>query len=151
MNSIIQAMQAAQVPMPSQMQRIWMWLNDHQPQSGKQIELALKLPHAYSLLCQMEQRHMVSSTVEYDRSSNRNIKKFCTVGKTYEILPMPHKPVVAKPTAQVFDVRFQPIEAPEPVQFSQAGPTAFDLDTLTIAEARALYKRLASMFKGETA
>ena len=151
MNSIIQAMRIAGVPTLPQTQRIWMWLNDHQPQSAKQIATAMKLPQASSLLCQMEKRGMVTSTVEHDRFTGHNSKMFRTVGKEYQLLPRPLKPVVPKPTAQVFALRFQPIDPAEPVQCSQAGPTAFDIDTLTIAEARALYKRLATMFQGEAA
>lgn len=145
MNSIIQAMQTAGVRLPSQTHRIWTWVQDHQPQSAKQIALALKLPQASSLLSQMEQRGMVTSTPHHDRSSGLTIKMFRVVGKEYEMLPLPFKPAVAKPTAQVIVADFKPVAAPS----TAPSPTAFDLDVLTIAEARDLYKRLARMFKGE--
>ena len=141
-------MQTAGVHTPTQTQRIWMWLNDHQPQSAKQISMALKMPQASSLLSQMEQRRMVVTTPHLNRSSGITIKLYSVVGREYAYLTLPPKPVVAKPTAQVFAIQFQPTE---PVQCSQAAPTpaAFDLDSMTIAEARALYTRLASMFRGE--
>lgn len=151
MTAIERALRTAGAPLPSQTQRIWMWLKDHQPQSAKQVAAAMHLPQASSMLSQMEKRRMVTSTLDYDRSTCRHTKKFHTVGREYEYLPLPIKPVVVKPTAQVFAIQFPPSVAPEAVQCSQAGPTAFDLDSLTIAEARALYKRLAPMFQGEAA
>ena len=152
MNSIAQTPKTIPNARPiPQMQRVWLWLNEHQPQSAKQVALALHLPHAPGLLSQMENRCMVRSTVELDQSTQRHVKKFRVVGREYEYLPLPFTPIAAKPTAQVFELRFQPTDPAEPVQLSQAGPTAFDLDTLTIAEARALYKRLATMFQGEKA
>ena len=79
MNSITQAMQTAGVRTPTQLHRIWTWVQDHQPQSAKQIALALKLPQASSMLSQMEQRGMVTSTLDHDRSSGFHTKRYSVV------------------------------------------------------------------------
>ena len=108
---------------------------------------------------------MVSSVKDLDRSSGYTTKRYSVVGRTYELLPKPKK--IAK--------RYTPMVAPAaPVQAPQIAPplpttslmatpfhhykplplpptpaAAFDLDSMTIAEARALYTRLARMFKGD--
>ena len=156
------ALKAAGVKLPSQLERIWVWLKDHQPQSARQIEITLKIPQASSILSQMETRRMVSSVKELDRSSGFTTKRFSVVGRTYELLPKPKKTpfkaaAPAAPVINILDLKPGPImQAPQIVSIDTRAPwqiftpaAPLDLDALTIAEARALYIRLASMFKGE--
>jgi len=147
--------------MPTQMHRIWTWLKDHQPQTAKSIASALHLPQANSLLSQMERRRMVSYSYEHDRSTGYTTKRYVAVGREYELLPMTVKatprgkpaPLVA--LAPTISMTASPLLQSKPDAFPPwLLPTPapqFDLDALTIAEARALYTRLARMFKGETA
>ena len=90
---------------------------------------------------------MVETTSHGDRSKGFAVKMYRAIGREYELLPLPFNPVVAKPTAKVIVADFKPVASPN----AAPSPTAFDVDTLTIAEARALYKRLATMFQGEKA
>lgn len=138
------ALAAAGVQLPTQTQRIWVWLKDHQPQTAKAISAALHLAQSPTLLSSMEKRGMVTSKLEHSRLTGGTVKWYSTVGRAYELLPVPKK-TANKPQPPALQT--QALDAPAATR-----PTAaFDLDALTIAEARALYSRLARMFKGETA
>ena len=151
------ALLASGVNLPSQTKRIWVWLSDHQPQSAKSVAAALHIPEASSLLSMMERHRMVTSTKDLNRSTGNVINRYSTVGREYELLPMPKKvKSVVTLTSKVADfvaaaeqlkaVTQPPVAAP----VQPADAVKFDLDTLTIAEARALYVRLAKMFNGES-
>lgn len=139
MNTITHAFKAAGIKTPTQIERIWTWLKDHQPQSAKAIEVALHLPQASSMLSQMEKRGMVTSKLVYDVRTGRTTKQFNAVGREYELLPLPRE---AKPGPA-------PAVTGQPAMNNAAPADKFNLDSLTIAEARALFARLSQMFKGE--
>lgn len=145
MNTITHAFKAAGIKTPTQFQRVWTWLKDHQPQTAKAVDAALSLPQASSLLSQMEKRGMVSSSKEFDRRTGFNVKRFIAAGREYELLPLPKAAEPApKPKAEVFNVQFAPMQPSKaPVQLEK-----FNLESMTIAEARQAYHQLRAMFGG---
>ena len=146
------ALLASGVNLPTQTKRIWVWLNDHQPQSAKAVAAALSIPEASSLLSMMERRRMVTSTKDLNRSTGFVIKRYSTVGREYELLPMPKKIKSVETAKPIINPAPALVTiAPPAIQTIAPAANKFDLDTLTIAEARALYIRLAKMFKGEAA
>jgi len=129
MNSIAIALKTAGVKTPPQTQRIWTHLHDS-PRAligipSKEISKALGISNGNvsSLLSGMARRGMVTYTVD-GRS-----RRYKSVGAEYDLRPL----AAGKPAAAVTVV---------PV----AAPAKFDLDSLTVREARELYNQLKRMF-----
>ncbi len=151
-----QALRDAGVKLKTHKELIWQFLKDHPSQSAAALVAALKLPpeRVNNSLWMMERRGMVASTthVEREHSSRgnyRNIKRYTAVGATFEMLPLVKKAVTRVSQKAVP----QPVTAVEPQQEKPATLVQqakkvedFDLDGLTIRQARALYDKLHRMF-----
>jgi len=111
-----------------QIERIWLYLKDHPDSSAKRVRTELKLDSASTILSQLEDRGMVTSSLFYDNFGTRKVYR--VVGKTYEMLPR-----------KVRNVK------PEP----ETTPRQSKLDSMTIKEAREMWTQLDKFFSTMTA
>ena len=156
------AMQAAIVnagltKLPTVKERVWKFIKDNQGTQGiKQGEVARKLKaipsgSISSVIAEMGARGMLTYTSGAGQGPTGKAKYFRVAIDTYELYPLPEsrravkygKKAMPKHTerAQVQVERKE--TAPEPRR------KEIDLDSMTLAEARALYRRLHKMFGGE--
>lgn len=163
----------AGVKVPSVQERVWRIVRDNpggimasrvadilDPSGGRRAN------SASTLLSQMEARKMVSSRVEHRRVPGprgsmieRGVKVYTTAMREYEILPMPRKETAATRAmdatkAVVAQVKASPPPAPVPTTVMPKPPTINGMrdfvESMTIAEARAMWVELNKMF-GEKA
>lgn len=128
------AMTAAGIrPIISRMQRVWTTVyNSKLRITSSDVAKILKESNGNvsSLLSQMEQRGMVDAVY-----NNKGVKEYGTIGDKYELLPV--RKVATTPAKW---------RASMPILIQDK---VFDVDSLTISEARALYRKLKPMFEGE--
>jgi DNA-binding CsgD family transcriptional regulator len=168
MNAITMAMHNAGVQLPPLNKRVWLWLNDHPGKTSKQIAIALGEKHSNvaTTLGQMVKRRMVQGTKQ--QHPHRNVQEwhYETCIKQYELLPMRKAKPQPKPKVDVkngiitgFGLSAVPVStetvASLAVPLSVASPfeqpkCKFNLDDLTVREARALYEQLHKMFGGKS-
>jgi hypothetical protein len=134
--------------------RIWQWLKDHQTgdtgYTYSQVSKALNIKESSSssLICDMVKRRMMEARRERaPKGASRTMTTYYrALGGEYELLPLPLAKLATLPQP------LPPAVEPEPGRWLPSPPqkvTAdkFDLDNLTIGEARTLYLKLKEMFK----
>lgn len=89
----------------------------------------------------MVKREMLKSTKEFKPGTHVKSFHYSTIGKHFELKPMP-KPVVVK-------VNLEPEIILPPVVATPAERAQMLANTLTVLEAHELYKLLGSMFRKE--
>lgn len=149
MNTMTHALQTAGIKTLSQIQLTWTWLKDHPNKTAREVETALKFSGTSSTLAQLRKRGMVTCKPEQDARNPMPVNRYTAVGTEYELKPMPKKVKPVKPS-QFTNAAGLPIAASSavPVAPVPAAPADFNLDTMTIADARKLYKQLHRMFGG---
>lgn len=137
MNTITTALKEGGIKLPPLNKRVWLWLHDHKGKTAREIAdaLGVELGDVSSTLGAMAKRNMVSGTKEYKQGSNTQVTRYATIGRVFELKPMPK----AVPT---------PDPAPEDVTPPAPVAPASLLDTLSVKEAHALYLELKKMFGG---
>jgi len=135
--------------------RVWQFLKDSGTHNANAVAVALKLPanNVSSTLGQLRDRGMVTSKVEQDRLTGRNVHYYTTVAnlKTWALLPFTAE-AKARPRRQHPTPRqvsgmhdlgtaHLPAAVPPPVT-----PTPHILDRLSVRDAYALYLELKGMF-----
>lgn len=128
-------------PIP-RVKRVWTWLHDRKTSgaTAKGIAAALKdtTQNIQSTLYELQLRKMVRKQHTLEQGSHV-FRWFAEGGPEYELLPR-HSKAKAK-TVTVLPQAGVPVVAKAP---------AVDIDGMTVAEARALYRQLHAMFGGKT-
>ena len=147
MNAMTQALVAAGVKTPTQMQILWTIVRDYPGKPAKFIIDTAKLPEAsaHAALNVMVHRKMlrfelVPMRVKAGNTfSERGVRHYYTAIREFELLPPVKKVNRSAPT--------KPAPAPIPAPLIAAPtPVGIDLDNLTIAQARVVYRQLKEMF-----
>lgn len=144
MTAMEQALTTAGVKLPTAKERVWRVIKESGGKGMLLRELSKRLTNipATSIsvaLVEMKERGMVTSVPELEKKSGRTFGRYFTDLEDYEMLP--------KIISQV-----APKEAPTVAQVTVTSTPASrttDLDHLTIAQARELYKVLHKMFGRE--
>lgn len=141
---------------PPRTERIFNYVKDHPEVTAETVRKALKMEASSvsSLLCQLEQRKMLSSTDKSMRvnSSNgrsmvRNVAHYTSTISEYELLPKPKKlTVVPQVPKKDNPVTVLSVEKKAP---AVSMPPSIDefIERLTIGEARRLHQKLDAMFR----
>lgn len=157
MNQITEAFMKAGVKAPSVKERLWQHIRANQGHTAHQIAKVLRsIPSSTiaSQLSDMERRGMVfvkgaKAATTWGRST---VKAYHSDMTTYELLPVLAQFRRDKPAALIkAPVATTPAPTPSAApQAPAAAPAApqFNLEALTLAEARALYLQLHKMFGG---
>lgn len=159
MTAIEHALQTAGVKLPSQKERLWRVIKDNPGIIASRAAAICKIPasSAAALAGDMVKRGMLTETKQATRMAGprgsfvmRNVNTYTVHPRMdgfYEDLPLPKKPKAAKPT---------PAPAPEPKPTPKEPTLAertevpgVNVDSLTVAQARALYAALHKMFGGK--
>ena len=150
MNSIGNAMKNAGVKIPSQMERIWNWLTDHPNQTAQEVAKALKFPGTSSLIAQMQRRNMLLISYDDCRLKGQKVKRFKPITKTYILLPQSKETLGQRKkivSAAVSTHIPTPLQTPQVTIATLKTPAfAWNVEAMTIADARALYLQLHKMF-----
>lgn len=141
---------------PSRTERIFNYVKDHPDVTAETVRKALKMEASSvsSLLCQLEQRKMLSSVDKSMRvnSSNgksmvRNVAHYTAIIGEYELLPKPKK-VVAVATEAQKKPRIELTIVPVEKKSGNLPPSIEEfIERLTIGEARRLHQKLDAMFR----
>ena len=157
MNAMTQALQAAGVKTPPQIQRVWMVLKDTYRTPGMTaVDVAkatgLSIPAVSSLLTDLYRRDMVTAVkMPCAQARGPQYKMYyAALGSTYELKPRRHtKPPATKAAAleeqRTREFRASPVHL---VQKPAAPATAHgvDLDKLTLGQIKALLADIQAIF-----
>ena len=138
MNAMTEAFISAGVKAPTIAERLWRIIKDEPGLTATQMQKrmpAIKVGSISSQLHLMEQRGMVYVKGTKGQGPKGTAKAYHTDMERYERLPVP------VPTKAPVKVPIEPVSAPKGDDWP-----AFDLDNLTIREARELYLKLKGMF-----
>ncbi len=164
------AAREAGLPVLTQQQRIWNWLNDHPKQTANAVIAAkcCEAKNVSTLLSQMMARKMLKVDFEFSRTAGREVSHYSVATKEYIILPAPKKdkkskaaPDEGKTLVQGPNTKLAIVEIPKgpaPVVPVAAAPPAefnakdfvdkmFKGDKLSLRDARAVYKELKEIFE----
>lgn len=144
MNTMTAALISAGVPVPSNKERVWRAIKESPGITNGELQKRLAgLPAGTigSSLADLEQRGAVYSRNTFNKNVGRDIKAYYTDMEVYTKQPMPK---ASKPSIKLVD-KSRPV-GNVPDETPPKKPQGFDIDNLTIAEARALYQRLHKMF-----
>jgi hypothetical protein len=142
MNAITYALKAAGVATPTQSELIWRRVKEQPGMTAKGIGMSLtsiKKSSISTLLSAMEKRGMV-----YTKRDAGRARKYYTDMTAYELLPLPKPLPKVTPPAKI------EVEYCQSSPLVVTPPKAFNLDDLTVREARALYEQLHKMFGGKS-
>lgn len=154
MNAITLALKTAGVKVPPVSERIWRLVKDHPGLSARQVidKLSLKEASCSSILHQLTARGMLETKsisvmrrIPAGGTAPRRVKTFYVnprMGGEYELLPLPKKD--AKVTQ--LSVAKRECVAPATPVTCETKTGAPDIDHLTLAQARELYKVLHQLF-----
>lgn len=144
MGNVTDALKTAGVKVPPLNKRVWLWLHDHPNKTYTEIGAAINEPpsNVSGTLSAMQKRGMVQGAREYMRGTNRLVTRYCTLGKSFALKPLPTPKLEAEPKVEVQVAAELPKMPPEAVAKSL-------LDTLSVKEAFALYQELRAMFRQE--
>lgn len=134
MNTITAALKNAGVAVPPLSKRIWLWLKDHPNKTSREICTALNASHSQvaTLTNQMYKRGMLS------KGSADGVLNWKTCIPEYERLPLRKEGApIAKATS---------LTLPPPVAPSMQTRYNFDIEKLTLEDARAIYTQLKKLF-----
>lgn len=149
MTQIENAMREAGMQLPTARERVWNVIKESMPAGVTTGALtkrlsAIPVQTIYGALHQMSQRDMVYRAKGEPRGFRAAENTYFTDMERYELLPMPgpaKKKLAQK--AMGFSVpEVRPPEKPAPVQVTKF----IDIDHLTIAEAKDLWRRLSKLF-----
>lgn len=135
MNDMTVALKKAGVDVPSQTKVLWLLAKDRPDKTAKELSALSGIPCSgvSSLLTAMVKRGMMIAAVDYAR--HRPVHTYRVLGKEYVMLPLPKtKPLAA---GRAVDT------APE----VQKPANKIDLESMTLAELRALHMKLCKLFK----
>lgn len=134
---------------PSMMERIHLWLKDHPHKTSAEVTAAFPdspTSSVGSLISQMYRRGMLAR-----RQGERHgygCWEWAIVSPTYELLPPPKSGPEKRRAAKKTFTPKEPVvvvpPTPAPTMTKPALP--IDVESLTIAQARELYKKLKAMF-----
>jgi len=131
---------------PTQYEILWRFVKNEPGLTSAKLAVKTGLPRptVNSGLSQMEKRAIVYTKGTKGFGYTGTAKAYYTDLDAYKLLPMPK---VDAPKKFAPPASFPPADAAKAgtVQPAQA-PTAFDLESLTIADARRLYNQLKGMF-----
>lgn len=158
MNQMTQALQAAGVQTPSQMQRIWTALKDSHRTPGmtsKDVAAAtgIKFSNVSSILTDMFKRNMVSVVKAPRRAAAgaQHAFYYTALGNKYELKPRRHTKPTARPatsgTAFPLPANYMPPAAPAPKP--PAPSHGVDLDKLTLGQIKALLADIQALFNNK--
>ena len=137
-----QAFQAAGVKQKPLIERVWTYIKDH-PNSKLSAVTAIYGPTAAQAVNTLYMRKMLTRRSVTQRTKDgriREIFEYRAAMETYELLPLPLK----TKTAAREIVTQKPLTGLKPA----SSTTTLDayIDSLTVAEARALYQKLKNIF-----
>lgn len=137
-----QAFQAAGVKQKPLIERVWTYIKDH-PNSKLSAVTAIYGSTAAQAVSTLYVRKMLTRRSVTQRTKDgriREIFEYLTAMETYELLPLPLK---TKTVAREI-VTKKPLTELKPA----SSTTTLDayIDSLTVAEARALYQKLKNIF-----
>jgi len=164
MNAMTSALAAAGVKLPSQMERVWRMLKDNPNRTAKAVaaQTGIPLTSVSSICSKMELRGMMRHTERQEVSRGKNglsygrtVYYFTPIGDEFELLPMPPKPKkdpVTPSAARLFsqmraEVDAMPVAAPIPAPVPRPAPK-YDVESMTISEARTMWNHLNQFFGG---
>ena len=139
---MVQAFQAAGVKQKPLIERVWTYIKDH-PDSKLSAVTAIYGPTTAQTVHALYVRKMLTRKSVPQRAKDgriREIFEYRAAMETYELLPLPLK----TKTAAREIVTKKPITELKPA----SSTTTLDayIDSLTVAEARALYQKLKNIF-----
>lgn len=140
-NQMTVALKEAGVKLPSQQEQLWRIVKDQPGSTAKEIATRAKhinLSSTSSQLYQMVARGMLYTKPGNLGPNGGRANRYFTDMDTYTSLPYNKKPAVVR---GLRPAALTPPPAPS------AAP-GFDLDSMTVAQARALYRQLHKMFGG---
>jgi hypothetical protein len=149
MTQLEEAMRSAGVELPTSKERVWNAIKESMPTgiSTPQLVKRLKaLPPqtVYTAVYQLNARSMVYRTLGVTKGFKKGESVYFTDMDKFQLLPMPG--VIAKrPVQKAMSLSIPELErTPKtpPVQISKF----IDIDHLTIAEAKDLWRRLSKLF-----
>ena len=137
MNTITAALKNAGVAVPPLSKRIWLWLKDHPNKTSREICTALNAPHSQvaTLTNQMLKRGMLEKT---NGGGHENPLRWKTCIPEYERLP------IRKASAPIAKATY--VTLPPPVAPSMNSRYNFDIEKLTLEDARVIYAQLKKLF-----
>ena len=156
MNQITQALVKAGVKTPSQSELLWRVVRDNPGKNAKALIALSALPgtSASTLLTQMVKRKMMRQELVPMKAKmglgygTRNIAHYYTAIPEFEVLPKPTKSYVTPPAPAVKPAVNIPRSETYPVVATPATTAVgFNLESLTIAQAREIHAQLGRMFK----
>jgi DNA-binding CsgD family transcriptional regulator len=141
MNALTSALKDAGVALPPAGKRIWLWLKDHPGKTAKDIATALNIEASTSSsqLTKMEQRGMVAKVYS---SVYGDSLRWKTCIPEYDLLPIHKNGIIAKATVTTLP----PPIAPKAPSMGALPSYKFDMEKLTIEDARTLYLQLKKLF-----
>lgn len=158
MTSMEKALIEAGVPLPPMIERVWRIVKESGSQGATSRDVAARMKHDHTRkvtpsLSDMTKRGMVAAVPEFDGKTGRQIYRYFTDMGTYRLLP-PLTPAKKDKRRQVSHTPDAvPATAHTPTPSPAPAPAAegfFDIDRMTIAQARALYQQLHKMFGGKS-
>lgn len=141
-------------------EQAWLWLRDH-PRSRLQTLNKVFKREMASTVNNLKTRGMLKTEIERDpRTNNRHISFYSVLEKEYDLLPMPalkapqlKAPPKAKKLPEPAPTAIPaPAEVPVTVAIPSPEPVGtvtpdFDIDALTLGQARALFAKLSRILK----
>lgn len=147
------ALKAAGVPLRSIPERIWYYVKDHPGSTCHDIQAVLHLPFdrvatVCGTLVKRKMFYVKKETrrVHGTRGGVRMVNLYTappTMG-VYTVLPMPSSKPAASPAPAKLPA--PPLQVVPPTLASPEQKSKFDLDNMTVGEAKLLYERLHRMF-----
>lgn len=136
-------------------EQAWLWLRDH-PRSRLQTLNKVFKREMASTVSNLKTRGMLKTEIERDpRTNNRKISFYSVLEKEYDLLPMPalKAPPKAKKLPEPAPTAIPaPAEVPVTIAIPSPEPVVtvtpdFDIDALTLGQARALFAKLSRILK----
>lgn len=132
-------------------EQVWLWLRDHPRSRLQTLNKVFKRSMA-STVNSLKTRGMLKTEIERDpRTNNRKISFYSVLEKEYDLLPMPA--LKAPPKAKKLPEP-APAAIPAPIAIAIPSPEPvvtvtpdFDIDALTLGQARALFAKLSRILK----
>jgi len=141
----------AQVRVKSLNEQCWLWLRDHPRTSSRQLSSVFKCETSRPIWDLVDRGMLTSELVSDKRVCQKAFKLYSVIGKEYDLLPRKKKQ--AKPVKSS-----NPSAAPLSILLADHLPMSlkplkivvnadFDIEGLTLGQARKLYAQLREIFK----
>ena len=141
----------AQVKIKSMNEQCWLWLRDHPAGSNRSLNKIFKREVSGVLWDLVHRGMLTSQTISDKRVCSTPFKLYSVIGKEYDLLPRIKKQAKPVKSANLNTVNCLTVLAdyppmnPEP--FKVEVTADFDIEGLTLGQARALYAKLSLIFK----